>query len=152
MPQQLSPESHSWYCKIDLDVGRAKLDLHGVIQTTQDVAHSQSLHPGPVGFGVRRHRDEVLLRRVPKRPGHWVQREVGLRHVEIVLSPVGDRLVADHVEPGGDLVNDPLEEALRRSLDFLKRVELMLEQLDCLLVVLLGDLRREIVMKILRLP
>ena len=44
-------------------------------------------------------------------------------------------------------MNDPLEEALRRSLDFLKRVELMLEQLDCLLVVLLGDLRREIVMK-----
>ena len=82
-----------------------------------------------------------------QKPGQWVQREVGLRHVEIVLSPVGDRLVADHVEPGDDLVHDPLEEALRRSLDFLKSVELMLEQLDCLLVVLLCDLRRKIVMK-----
>ena len=68
---------------------------------------------------------------------------------QVVMSPVGDRLVADHVEPGDDLMHHSLEELLQRSLLLLKRVELLLEKLDCLLVILLGDLRREVVMETL---
>ena len=107
----------------------------------------QNLQPSPIGFRNRRHRDEVFLRRVPERPGHRVQGEVRLRHVQIILSSVGDRIAADHAEPSDDLMHDTLEEALRRRLDLLKRVELLLEQFDRLLVILLCNLRWKIMVE-----
>ena len=101
-----------------LDVGRAELDLHEVLQTTKDVAHSQRLHPGSIGFRVRGHRNNIFLSGVPERPGHWVQRQVGSRHAEIILRAIGDRHVADHAETRDNVMYDPFKESFRRSLDF----------------------------------
>ena len=79
-----------------------------------------------------------------------IESQVSLRHVQVVLRAVRHRFVADHAEPRHDLVGDALEEGLRWSFDPFQWVKLRLEEFDGLLVVLLCDLRREVVVKSLR--